>query len=153
MKKHAMSSHAHTWGVGLCVALCIVTSVAGCSWHLTKLLFCHTHSKVSPHNRKFSSFFFLFSRVFLIFKLTSFLKSILVISWLLFKLGWRSSKANSVTVIFFLALSGFGQTPFRKVWGILFTHSCCISCCHPSRIIKKTPCRFPHTLLHVKAQS
>ena len=77
MEKHAMSSHAHIWGVSLCVAPCTVGPVAGCSWHLTKLLFHHTHSKVSPHNHEFSSFL-------LLFKLTSFLKSILVISWLLF---------------------------------------------------------------------
>lgn len=77
MKKRAMSSHAYTWGVGFSVAPCTVTPVAGCLWHLTKLLFCHTHSKVSPHNDKFPSFF-------LLFKLTSFLKGTLVISWLLF---------------------------------------------------------------------
>lgn len=114
----------------------------------------HSLQGVSPQSQIFKLFFY-FSRVFLIFKLTSFLKSILVISWLLFKLGWRSSKANSVIVIFFLVLSGFRQTPFRKVWGILFTHSysCCISCRHPSHIIKKMPCRFPHMLLYVKAQS
>lgn len=35
---------------------CTVAPVAGCSWHLTKLLFCHTRSKVSTHNHKLQIF-------------------------------------------------------------------------------------------------
>lgn len=82
LKKHARNSHAHTWGLGLWVAPCTAAPVAGCSGHLTKLLFCHTYSKVCPHNHKFSSFILLFNQI-------SFSISIIVISWLLF--NWDES--------------------------------------------------------------
>lgn len=147
MKKHVTSSHTHL----RCVSLCQCHSI---TWILvaSKLLFSSTNPKTSPHNHKFSSFFFLTFQVFLIY----FSK----VSWwfLCYNLIIMKVIQSNLYHSYFLpsSIRFLGKHPLEQfVWDIPFTHSYsyCISCCYSSHTIKKMPCRFLYTLLALEVFS